>query len=194
MLRGVTRAHAGRPVWRPLDLEIEPGTVALITGANGSGKTTLLRVAAGLLRPSTGTRSCTGTALYVRAGAGLRTAQTIAGAVASTARVAGRRGEVASALTLVGLDSLRDRRLGTLSAGERVRASLAAAAAVQPAVLCLDEPTGALDEHGARALARVVEHLRQSGTAILVATHQPQALLVRADAHLRLVDGTLVSA
>ena len=194
MLRGVTRSHAGRPVWWPLDLQLDAGTVTVVTGANGSGKTTLLRVAAGLLRPSTGIRTCSGTALYLRAGGGLRSAQTVADAVVSTARLVGRQQAAASALTLAGLDPLRDRRLGTLSAGERVRAVLASAVAVQPAVLCLDEPTGALDDRGLSALVGIVEHLRRRSTALLIATHQPQALLPVADAHLQLLDRQLVRA
>lgn len=193
VLRGVTRAHGGRAVWQPLDLQVDAGTVTVVTGANGSGKTTLLRVAAGLLRLSSGTRSCAGTALYVRAGAGLRSAQTVADAVIGTARLAGRHGPADDVLTLLGLDALRNRRLGTLSAGERVRATLAAAVAVQPALLCLDEPTGALDRTGRQSLVRVVEHLRCSGTAMLIATHQPEELLRVADAHLSLLDGTLVA-
>ena len=51
-LLGVTRCHAGRSTWAPVDLRLDAGTVCVLTGSNGSGKTTLLRVAAGLLRLS----------------------------------------------------------------------------------------------------------------------------------------------
>jgi len=67
-LAGISRLHAGRPVWAPVDLTVAPGSLCVVTGDNGSGKTTLLRLAAGLLRPSTGTRACTGRAPYARAG------------------------------------------------------------------------------------------------------------------------------
>ena len=194
MLQAVTRAHSGRAPWRPLDLELATGTVAVVTGDNGSGKTTLLRVAAGLLAPSSGTRSCPGRALYLRGGAGLRSAQTVAEAVASTAGLVGRRSSADAALALVGLQALQHRRVGTLSAGERVRAALACAVAVQPALLCLDEPTGVLDEQGVSTLVRVVEHLRATGSSVLIATHQPDALLAAADAHVRLVNGSVVTA
>ena len=170
---------------------MDAGTLSVVTGANGSGKTTLLRLAAGLLQPTTGSRTCPGTALYLRAGAGLRSAQTVGDAVATTAALVGRRGASGPALTLLGIDSHADRRLGTLSAGERVRATLAVAVAVEPTVLCLDEPTGVLDERGVDVLVAVLEYLRSAGIAVLVATHQSGALLPLADAHLRLAAGRL---
>jgi ABC-type multidrug transport system ATPase subunit len=190
----VTRRHAGRSVWAPVDLCLDVGTLCVVTGANGSGKTTLLRVAAGLLRPTTGTRRCPGTALYLRAGNGLRSAQTVSEAVRSTAALVGRQDFAQHAVVRLGLEGLAHRRLGTLSAGERVRATLAGALAVGPALLCLDEPTGALDEVALRILIGVLQDLRGAGCAILVATHQPDALLLYADAHLRLFDGRLVTA
>ena len=188
-LAGVTRAHAGRAVWPPLDLALEGGTLTVVTGPNGSGKTTLLRLAAGLLRPTTGERECTGTALYVRGAAGLRSAQTVRDAVAGNAALVGRRGAAPEALRLLGLETLAGRRVGTLSAGEGVRAALAAAVACSPALLCLDEPTAALDDAALADLVAVLEAVRAAGTALLVATHQPDALLPVADARLVLGEG-----
>lgn len=188
-LTGVSRAHAGRPVWAPLDLALQAGTLTVVTGPNGSGKTTLLRLAAGLLRPTGGQRECAGPALYVRGGAGLRSAQTVQEAIAGNAALVGRRDAVPDALRLLDLEGLGGRRIGTLSAGERVRAALAAAVACAPALLCLDEPTAALDETAMAGLVAVLEALRGRGTALLVATHQPDPLLPVADAHLVLGGG-----
>ncbi|SFE83064.1 ABC transporter ATP-binding protein [Blastococcus tunisiensis] len=191
-LSGVTRRHAGRPVWVPVDLALAGGTLTVVTGPNGSGKTTLLRLAAGLLAPSSGTRSCAGTALYLRGGAGLRTAQTVRAAVTGTAALVGRGEAAGGALAALGLDALADRTVGTLSAGERVRATLAAALACRPAVLCLDEPTAALDEGALADLVTVLDAARADGVALLVATHQPAVLLPRADAQLRVEAGRVV--
>jgi ABC-type multidrug transport system ATPase subunit len=192
-LQGVTRRHLGRSAWAPVDLRLDAGTVCVLTGANGSGKTTLLRLAAGLLRPSSGLRRCPGRALYVRAGAGLRSAQTVAQAVAGTAALAGRQDAAPAALARLDLEALAHRPVGTLSGGERGRAALAAALAVRPRLLCLDEPTGALDGQGVLLLLDVLDDLRAAGCATVVATHQPHALLASADAHLHLVDGRLVA-
>ncbi|WP_139206199.1 ATP-binding cassette domain-containing protein [Blastococcus sp. DSM 46786] len=191
-LSGVTRVHGGRPVWAPVDLLLTPGTLTVVTGPNGSGKSTLLRLAAGLLRPAAGTRACAGTALYLRGGAGLRTAQTVRAAVTGTAALAGRAQAAAAAMAALGLHPLADRTVGTLSAGERVRAALAAAVACRPAVLCLDEPTAALDERALDDLAAVLDAVRADGVALLVATHQPGVLLPLADAHLSIADGRVV--
>jgi len=193
-LRGVTREHAGRPVWAPLDLTLAPATLSLLTGPNGAGKTTLLRLAAGLLRPTGGVRQCSGRALYLRGGGGLRSAQTVRDAVATTAALAGRRDATGDAVALLGLAAFADRRVGTLSAGERVRAALAAAVATDPALLCLDEPTAVLDERGLADLVDVLDVVRAGGAAVLVATHQPEPLLAAADARLAIRDGRVVLA
>lgn len=191
-LQQVSRRHEGRPVWTPLDLTLAAGTLTVVTGPNGAGKTTLLRLAAGLLRPSTGTRTCAGRALYVRGGGGLRGAQTVGDAVSVTAALTGRREAAAAAVQLLGLHGLVHRRVGTLSAGERVRAALAAAVACRPALLCLDEPTAALDDRSVRDVVSVLEALRDDGRTLLVATHQAGALLATADAHLTIVDRRVV--
>jgi ABC-type multidrug transport system ATPase subunit len=193
-LRRVIREHAGRPVWAPLDLTLAPATLTVVTGPNGAGKTTLLRLAAGLLRPTGGERECAGRALYVRGGGGLRSAQTVRDAVATTAALAGRRDRAAAAVALLGLEAFAGRRVGTLSAGERVRAALAAAVACGPALLCLDEPTAVLDERGLADLVGVLDVVRSGGAAVLVATHQPEPLLAAADARLVVRDGRVVLA
>lgn len=191
-LRGVTRSYAGQAVWAPLDLTIMSGTLCVVTGPNGSGKSTLLRIAAGLLRPSQGRRDGGRRSLYVRGGGGLRSVQTVREAVRSTAALAGC-GEADATLELLRVHHLAERRIGTLSAGERVRAALAVAIATCPTLLCLDEPTAALDDAALHDLLQVVLAVRRGGTAVLVATHQPALLLPAADAHLRLQDGQVVA-
>jgi energy-coupling factor transporter ATP-binding protein EcfA2 len=84
--------------------------------------------------------------------------------------------------------------VGSLSAGERVRAALAAAVACGPALLCLDEPTAVLDERGLADLVGVLDAVRSGGAAVLVATHQPEPLLAAADARLVVRDGRVVLA
>jgi ABC-type multidrug transport system ATPase subunit len=176
-------------VWAPLDLTLAAGTLSLVTGPNGAGKTTLLRLAAGLLRPSRGTRECAGRALYVRGGGGLRSAQTVLEAVGTSAALVGRRAAAPDALRLLSLEGLAHRRVGSLSAGERVRAALAATVACGPALACLDEPTAALDDRALADLGGALDRLRGDGAAILLATHQPDAVPLVPDARLVVAEG-----
>lgn len=162
-----------------------------ITGGNGAGKTTLLRLAAGLLRPTTGSRRCVGPALYLRAGDGARRAQTPAQAIRFAHRAGRGTGNgiaLDSVLAEVGLAALASVPSGRLSAGERGRLSLGVALAAHPALLCLDEPTAHLDRDGCAIAAGVVWRLAALGTAVLIATHDP-GMSVRADARVRLDAG-----
>jgi ABC-type multidrug transport system ATPase subunit len=174
-----------------VSLDVPGGELVALLGPSGSGKTTLLRLAAGLLAPTCGSRECAGRALYLRGGSGLRTAQTVSAAVASAASLVGRAAAAGEALDLLGARALAGRRVGTLSAGERVRVALAAAVACDPVLLCLDEPTAVLDDRALADLVAVLHVLRARGTALLVATHQPGALLAGADAHLVVAGGRI---
>jgi iron complex transport system ATP-binding protein len=86
------------------------------------------------------------------------------------------RDAVGRALRLTEVEHLRDRPLGTLSAGERQLASLARGLAQVPAVLLLDEPATHLDVRHQLHLFRVLDDVRQGGVAVLAVIHDlPQA-------------------
>lgn len=188
-LDGVTRSYGSTLALAPLSLTIHPGSVCLVTGANGSGKTTLLRLAAGVLAPTAGVRRAAGPACYLRAGDGARSPQRVADAVGFAADLGG--GDPARALASTGLDDLRARRAGRLSAGQRARLTLAVAHACRPALACLDEPTAHLDADGVAAALGVLRDLADGGAAVLVATHDPESLLGLADGVVGLRDGYL---
>lgn len=191
-LRGATRAYAGRPVLGPVDLDLEPGAVALVEGPNGAGKTTLLRLACGLLLPTTGTCQQARPALYVRPGSGARAEQTVGQALGWVARATtGRATAPAVALAAAGLSGSPHRRVGTLSAGQQARLSLALALVAGPALACLDEPAAHLDRAGVAHLSRVVAVLAASGCAVLLAMPIRVDFGLVADAHLRLDHGRL---
>jgi len=175
--------------------------------ASAAGKTTLLRAIAGLLRRGVGegtidlppARSrggldvglvlqnpdtqllCTTVGDEVRLG--LEYAGLDEDAVATHAR---------SALSAVGLRGLESRNVETLSMGQKQRVAIAAALALEPRALLLDEPTAQLDAEGRRALVRILAELKANGQALLVADHLPEALEAVIDRRLRLEDGALV--
>lgn len=197
-LRAASRRHGGTLALSPVSLSLHPGTAALVTGHNGSGKSTLLRIAAGLLRPTVGSRELSGRALYLLSGQGARAVETPLTAVSTAARLAGVAAGAAAesaraALDVVGLGDAAARPAGTLSSGQRARLTLAVALACPAALVCLDEPTAHLDSDGPPLVHGVVTTLRERGSAVLVATHDAAGPSWPVDAHLHLEDGAVRS-
>lgn len=191
-LTGVAREFAGRPVLGPVDLCVDAGVLAVISGSNGAGKTTLLRIAAGLLAPSEGRRVCAGRAVYVRPGAGARRPLTVGRSLTQTAALTGTPAElVARVVTVAGLTGLTGCRAGELSAGQHARFSVALAVVSSPRLACLDEPTAHLDPSGVDQVTAVVRLLRQQGASVLLVSHTPEQFAGTADAALRLEHGRL---
>ncbi len=96
-------------------------------------------------------------------------------------------------LARVGLASCADRRPSALSGGERQRAAIARALANRPSILLADEPTGNLDQETAEVVfALLLETIRETGLAALVATHNPE-LAGRLDRIVTIRNGHLVA-
>ncbi len=175
-----------------------PGELVALLGPSGSGKTTLLRVIAGLERPDTGT------VMLENEDASARTARdrrvgfvfqhyalfrhmTVFENVAFGLRVQPRdrrpsrqtiHDRVRHLLELVQLDYLGDRYPRQLSGGQRQRVALARALAVEPKVLLLDEPFGALDAKVRQELRRWLRRLHEEihVTSVFVTHDQEEAL------------------
>ena len=160
-----------------------------MTGPNGCGKSTLLALIAGLATPHHGTVDLSGAddiALAVQrddvaTGFPVTAADTVAmgrwsrlGLLRRPSRV--DRDIVDYWITELGLDDLRRRRFTDLSGGQRQRTLLAQAFAQQAPILLLDEPTASLDADSAGTVYRHLRRLAESGTTIVVATHDIAAL------------------
>ena len=162
VLRGLQKSFGGKAVLKDLNLEIPPGQSHVLLGSSGSGKTTLLRIILGLLAPDRGQielRDKTPTADphwsqnfgYVPQAASLfphLTAAQNASIAAKNlrwpkAKIRSRLEEVAK---IVALDkSFLGQRPWQLSGGQNQRVAIMRAAFLDPEVLLLDEPLGALD-------------------------------------------------
>ncbi|HEX3727206.1 MAG TPA: ATP-binding cassette domain-containing protein [Pirellulales bacterium] len=140
-------------------LEIRPGEFVSIVGPSGCGKSSLLRVIAGLVRPTTGRVFLGDRAPAEARRAGLRLSfvfqdptllawRNVRDNVSLPLELtnATRGSSVDDVLALVGLSDFKDRYPNELSGGMRMRASLARALVVEPELLLLDEPFGALDD------------------------------------------------
>jgi len=183
-----------------VSLRVEEGELVALLGPSGSGKTSLLRVIAGLEAPDTGSvlfsgRDATGAAPRDR-GVGfvfqhyaLFRHSTVFENVAFGLRVLPRRARpdearisarVHELLGLVQLDGMADRYPSQLSGGQRQRVALARALAVEPRVLLLDEPFGALDAKVRKGLRRWLRRLHDDlhVTSVFVTHDQEEALEV----------------
>ncbi len=186
------RRDAGPPVLAHLTFSVQPGETIALVGRSGAGKSTLLRLVNRLLLPSAGrvivegrdTRAWDVVRLRRRVGyviqdVGLFPHMTVADNVGVVPRLEGWPGARAAARTrelldMVGLppDEYGPRRPHQLSGGQRQRVGVARALAVDPPILLLDEPFGALDPVTRAEMRSELERLRQRlRTTVLVVTH-----------------------
>ena len=102
---------------------------------------------------------------------------------------------IAASLLAVGLDPavfLRDRRRHELSGGECQRVALAARLALRPRVLLMDEPTASVDQQSAERIARAARHAADSGSAVVVVSHDHEWITPLSDRLVTLREGKLV--
>ena len=199
-IRNVHKQFGNFHALRDVSLDIDSGELVALLGPSGCGKTTLLRIIAGLETADTGTIAFSGedtTHVHVRERQvgfvfqhyALFRHMTVFENVAFGLRMKPRnqrptdsviQQKVHDLLNLVQLDWLADRYPSQLSGGQRQRIALARALAVEPKVLLLDEPFGALDAKVRKELRRWLRRLHDDlhVTSIFVTHDQEEALEV----------------
>ncbi len=168
MLLSVERAalvRGGRLLFDALDLELGAGAAAHVTGPNGSGKSSLIRMVAGLLRPSAGRIERAAVALADE-GLALDRELPLRRALAFWGGPT-----LADALAAFDLDRLAEVPVRLLSTGQAKRARLARVMASDAPLWLLDEPLNGLDRDGVARLDAAIARHRDSGGALLVASH-----------------------
>jgi ABC-2 type transport system ATP-binding protein len=180
-IRDLVVVRGGREVLPGLTLEVAAGVTGLL-GPSGCGKSTMLRSVVGVQRIRSGTVQVLGLPAgdrrlrdrvgYVTQDVSVYDDLTVAENLRFFARVLGVKGhEVDEAIAAVDLTDRRDQVVGSLSGGQRSRASLAVALLGDPDVLVLDEPTVGLDPVLRRDLWRLFHRLADRGKAVLVSSH-----------------------
>jgi len=205
---------SGHSLLRDVSLRLEAGTTTAVLGRSGSGKTTLLRMVNGLVMPTSGEVLVQGRATgaydavtlrrgigYVIQETGLLPHRTVEQNAGLALELAGRsRREIAAraaeVLGLTGLDfaELRGRYPWQLSGGQRQRVGVARALALDPAVLLMDEPFGALDPLTRAEMQTMLRGLlEQMGKTVLLVTHDLDEALYLADRVVFLEAGAVVA-
>jgi ABC-type multidrug transport system ATPase subunit len=203
---------------RRIRFEVAPGECVALAGRNGSGKTTLLRIAAGLVRPSSGeltfpahTPGAPDISNGAPEAAPSKQARISAGFVAHATMVYdeltaeenlllfARLQETPTAATRVqkllqevGLFERRASLVRTFSRGMRQRVAIARALLHEPSILLLDEPATGLDPQGVAWLAATLRQLRDAGCTILMSLHGESEISALATRAVRLDAGLIV--
>jgi sulfate/thiosulfate transport system ATP-binding protein len=187
--------------FRALDavtLEVPEGSLTALLGPSGSGKSTLLRIVAGLEMPDAGAVLIEGADVtaarpqergigFVFQHYAAFTHMSVRENVAFGLRIRKRprtevRDRVDELLALVGLTKWAEQRPDQLSGGQRQRMALARALAVEPRVLLLDEPFGALDANVRAELRRWLRRLHdERGVTTVLVTHDQEEAMEVAD-------------
>ena len=203
-LDDVRLAVGERMLLRGITAELARAPVTALLGPNGAGKTLLMRLCRGLLAPTGGSvrwgrhrprelgvrigyvpqdpvmlrRSVRANVAYAVALAGLAPRQ--------------RRADIDAVLETVQLDRLAAAGARRLSGGERQRLAIARAWAQRPEALLLDEPTAHLDPAATAAVERAILRVRDTGTRIVLCTHDLGQARRLADEVAFIHDGRLI--
>ncbi len=217
VLENVRRTYPGQPPVRALDgvsLRVDPGELVGIVGPSGSGKTTLLNVLGTLDRADSGFVYIDGNDISrlndrqlsaVRSrrigfvfqqfflAPGTSALDNVADGLLYTGiRRSRRRALAREMLDRVGLADRLHHRPNELSGGQRQRVAVARALVGRPSLLLADEPTGALDSASGAAVLKLLHELRDTGTTIVVITHD-HAVAAELPRQVHILDGKIES-
>lgn len=197
-LNEVTAGHTEKTVLKAVTWSVRRGDAWYVVGRNGAGKSTLLATALGRLPTQSGQ-------LYhhpnLRVGSVPQYCGLVRELPVTVAEFVGlgllnvvrtqRAMLVQNALASCGLKALADSQVWRVSGGERRRAMIARALALQPNLLALDEPSAGLDVTAERDLMMLLRRLRNDGVTVICITHDLQLAATQASHVAVIANGTL---
>ena len=197
-LSGLEKSIEGTQILRGISLDVQPGEFVTLLGPSGCGKTTTLRIIAGLLSPDAGTVSLDGRDITnlvpekrdvntVFQNYALFPHMNVEKNISYGLRVRGVKKpewqrRVAEMLRLVQLEGYEKRMPRQLSGGQRQRVAIARAVVLNPKLLLLDEPLGALDLKLRQQMQQELKDIQKRlGIAFVYITHDQEEALNMSD-------------
>lgn len=187
IVENIYKSFGRETVLEDVSLSIPPGRIVGVVGNNGSGKTVLMKCICGFLRPDKGSVTVNGirvgkdrdfpdslgiiieTPGFIPNMSGYRNLKTLA----ALRGLIGKK-EIMAVLDRVGLTKSAHKAVAKYSLGMRQRLGIAQAVMEDPAVLILDEPFNGLDKSTVEDMRGLLLELRDSGKAIMLASHNGQ--------------------
>ena len=214
LMTGVSKTYRnGSVALRNIDLHIKPGEFVFVVGPSGAGKSTFIKMLFKEVLPTTGKIYVDGVDVlalndkevpFLRRQLGiifqdyrLLPDRTVYDNVAFAmqvieAPVIKTRRRVMTVLELVGLKNRANAYPGELSGGEQQRIAIARAIVNDPILVIADEPTGNLDPDTSRDIMRIFKGINESGTTIVMATHDREIVDAMGKRVIAIENGVIV--
>lgn len=194
-LQKLSASHGAPPyqVLKDANLSIDKGEMVAIKGSSGAGKSTLLHIIGCLDKPTSGSYLLNGqnvSQLSLSKLAEIRNAsfgfvmqhfalieedsalQNVATPLLfAKARRSQMDARAMEQLRNVGMEQMANKRIATLSGGEKQRVAIARAMVNNPEIILADEPTGALDRANTEKIVQLFQQLNEKGKTIIIVTH-----------------------
>jgi sodium transport system ATP-binding protein len=199
-VQGLNKSFGKRTAVKGLSFEAADGLITGLLGSNGAGKTTTLRMICGVLQPDSGSiamgdRRRLGALLDHT---GIYSRLTVRENLQNFGELRSMPPEllsdrIESVLSILGLESIADRRTGGFSQGEHMKTALGRAILHAPQNLLLDEPTNGLDVPTVRSLRDLLRRLRDSGACIVFSSHVLEEVRALCDKIVIISSGRMIA-
>ena len=192
-IEGLAKTYGTVEAVQDVSLEVDEGEFVSIVGPSGCGKSTLMEIVGGLIEPSggeiriggtpvEGTDPSVGIVFQQESAFPWRTVAENVGFGLEMTGVSDREQRVADMISLVGLGGFEDRYPSELSGGMRQRVAIARTLVMEPRIILMDEPFGALDEQTRLILGEELLRIRDATNAtVLFITHSFDEALLLSD-------------
>jgi heme exporter protein A len=178
-----TYARGGRTLFKELSFTLKEGEALILMGPNGSGKTTLLRCIAGIPESIANIHKvCDLSQSYVGHLNALKGDLTVRQNLLNQTEATSE--QVTKYLAMQGLSDFENRKVRTLSVGQRRQVALARLSLSNSKLWLVDEPTTHLDERASQQFWKMLEAHLQAGGAAVISSHAPVPISCRQVVHL----------